>query len=406
MARTMVLAMACLGLAFLSASNQQARAAEANMTEQSLGQAMNGFALDLYHEVGSREGNLFLSPYSISTALAMTYAGARGATAEQMASTLHLPLKSAELHSRLASLAEQLRGGGPGPRCVMEIANALWLQKGLKLNGEFTSLMTSSYGAGANQVDFQGATEAARAAINDWVAKATQDKIRDLLVPGVLDAATRLVLTNAIYFKGDWLTRFDRARTAQAPFAVAAGAPVEVPMMALRHEFRFGEEDDVQVLELPYVGDSLSLVVLLPRDRAGLSAFEKSLDSSRLTGLLESLSSRKVDVYLPRFELEAQFQLAEALSKLGMPLAFGGGADFSGITADEALFISAVVHKAMVEVNEEGTVAAAATAVVMSKSASREEVPVFRADHPFLFLIRHAPSGCILFLGRMAVPKG
>jgi serpin B len=406
MARTVVLAMVCLGLMAGLASRHEALGQESEETMKSLGQAVNGFALDLLREAGGQDENIFLSPYSISTALAMTYGGARGATAEQMSATLKLPLKGAELHSALASLAGRVRGDGVGPRCAMNVANALWLQKGLTLKAEFTSLMKASYNAGVKDVDFQGATEAARTTINAWVAKETQEKIRDLIVPGVLDASTQLVLTNAIYFKGDWVTQFDPAKTVKAPFHGPAGSPVEVPMMNVKHEFRFGEQDGVQVLELPYVGGSLSMVVLLPTDKAGLPALEKSLDPKRLAGMIESLSSQKVDVYLPRFELEAQFQLAKALSKLGMPLAFGGGADFSGITADAGLSISDVIHKAMVEVNEEGTVAAAATAVVMRKSISREEVAVFRADHPFLFAIRHVPSDTILFLGRLAVPKG
>ena len=367
----------------------------------------NTFALDLYGALRKQEGNLFLSPFSISTALAMTYAGARGNTAAQMEQALHFEVKREHLHQAFAQLIEQLGAQAREGGYQLSVANALWGQQGAGFLEEFLNLTEKHYGAGLRQVDFAGAAEAARRTINAWVEKETQGKIKDLLQPGVLGALTRLVLTNAIYFKGTWASQFEEGATREEPFTLATGQQVKVPMMNKTEKFGYTEAEDFQALELPYAGDDLSMVVFLPRTVDGLPALEEKLSLENLERWLGGLRRRQVQVSLPRFTMTSQFGLQEVLKSLGITDAFSlPPADFSGMNGRTDLFISAVVHKAFVDVNEEGTEAAAATAVVAVTSAARPEpVPVFRADHPFIFLIRDTRSGSVLFMGRFMNPK-
>ena len=370
-------------------------------------QGSNAFAVDLYGVLREAKGNIFFSPYSISTALAMTWAGARENTAAQMAKVLHVDLPPERLHRAFSALiAEINKAGGEG--CQLSVANALWGQNGYGFLDGFLKLLRQHYAAELTEVDFVRATEAARKAINDWVAQQTNDKIKDLIQPGVLDALTRLVLTNAVYFKGDWADPFDKEATADGPFWLSADKSVEVPMMNQTGDFAYAESDQCQVLELPYAGDALSTVVVLPRARDGLARLEAELTEQKLADWLARPRRRKVVVTIPRFKLTSQFGLVPTLKKLGMTDAFSvPPADFSGMNGRLDLFISAVIHKAYVDVNEEGTEAAAATAVVVMLGGvpPREERTVFRADHPFIFLIRHNPSGSILFIGRLANPQ-
>ena len=365
------------------------------------------FALDLYGTLRAKdEGNLFFSPYSISAALAMTYAGAHGETAAQMADLLHLPGADDAVHAAFADLAAQLEGEDPAYQ--LKIANALWGQEGEVFLDTFLDTLERCYGAGLETVDFLHAAEQARKTINAWVEKQTEDKIRDLLKPGVLDAATRLVLTNAIYFKGTWSTTFDEKRTREMPFHSASGKKTDTDFMYKKDRVRYVERDDLQAIEMTYSGDDLAMLVLLPRAIDGLPKIEDALTPTLLADWIAGLRSQEVEVFLPKFKTTSEFSLAETLAAMGAPLPFGGGADFSGMAGTRDLFISAVVHKAFVDVTEEGTEAAAATAVVMSKSAAarpRERpVPVVRADHPFLFLIRDCRTGNVLFMGRFASP--
>jgi serpin B len=364
----------------------------------------NAFALDLYARLRGREGNLFFSPASVSTALAMTYAGARGQTAEEMAKTLHFTLGQDRLHPALGSLLRDLHAGRKDRGYRLSIANALWAQRGHPFLADFLKLNKDNYGAGVRKVDFKRATAEARQAINRWVEKQTQDKIKELLKRGVLDADTRLVLTNAIYFKGDWASQFKKDRTRQAPFQVSAKKKVTVPLMTQTARFNYLVGDGFQALELPYAGKDLSMVVLLPRKADGLADLEKKLTAEQLAGWLKGLRREKVTVVLPRFKATSEFSLKGTLSSMGMPTAFTGRADFSGMDGKRDLFLSAVVHKAFVDVNEQGTEAAAATGVV-AKTVSAEIIADFRADHPFVFLIRDQRSDSILFLGRLADPK-
>jgi serpin B len=367
----------------------------------------NRFALELYARLRGQEGNLFFSPYSLSTALAMTYAGARGRTAKQMTATLRFPFGQEELHPAFASLIQELQGGEPRAY-QLAVANALWGQQGHGFLAAFLELTQRCYGGGLRELDFVGATEAARIAINTWVERQTGDRIKDLLKPGILDSTTRLVLTNAIYFKGSWAAPFSETATREEPFFIADDRTATVPMMGRTGLMMYLQERHFQALELPYAGGDLSMIVLLPREADGLPAFEETLTVSNLTEWVSKLDAEEVAVHLPRFRVTEELFLKPVLSAMGMPLAFDAEhADFSGMDDGKGpgLYIAAVVHKAFVEVNEEGTEAAAATGVAMAGRARFRPPEVFRADHPFVFLIRDTRSGSILFIGRVAEPR-
>jgi len=369
----------------------------------------NHFATDLYARLKDKtSGNLFFSPYSISAALAMTYAGAAGETQKQMADVLHFTVPESELHQAMARLRENLLADMK-KGYQLRVANRLWGQRGYEFLSEFLQTTRKDYGAELAVLDFSRNTEAARQEINAWVERQTENKIKDLLAPGVLDPSTRLVLTNAIYFKGNWQEKFEKDATKDAPFNVSADKEVTVPMMHQTESFGYRATGDLQVLQLPYAKGELSMVVLLPKAIEGLSGLEKKLTHESLDRWMKELRPQKVIVYLPRFKMTSQFGLKDTLQAMGMTLAFGEKAVFSRMSRSEQLFISAVVHKAFVDVNEEGTEAAAATGVIMAPTAAPfrpEEPPVFRADHPFLFLIRDNGTGSILFMGRVTNPKG
>jgi len=366
----------------------------------------NQFAVDLYSRLAETDGNLFFSPSSISTALAMTYAGAQARTRTQMQEVLRFPFEGEPLHRCFGALRQQMNQGRKAAY-KLSVANRLWGQDDFKFRETFLKVTGDFYGAELAKVDFRRNADGVRKTINDWVAKRTEQKIQNLLGPGVVDALTRLILTNAIYFKGDWARAFEKKATRNEPFFIATDTSIDVPMMHQSETFRYTEDDTVQAIEMPYKGEELSMTVLLPKERDGLPALEQSLSADRVRQWLDGMYFRTVDVYIPKFKLEATFSLAETLKAMGMTDAFDARlADFSGMADNESLFISAVIHKAYVDVNEEGTEAAAATAVVMKLTsvAVREPPPVFRADHPFIFLIRDTRSGSILFIGRLANP--
>ncbi len=366
----------------------------------------NAFAVQLYGQLRQQSGNLFFSPESISTALAMAYAGARGDTAAAMAKTLHFTLPPAKLHPAIGSLLSDLNASHDGYQ--LSVANALWAQRGYTFLDDFLNLLKNDYGAGLNQVDFKGAAEAARLTINRWVEQKTANKIKDLLPSGSLKPSNRLVLTNAIYFKGDWQTQFDKTETKDEVFHLSPSQTKKVPLMHRAGSFNYFDGGTFQVLEIPYKSDELSMVIFLPKDPGGLPALEQSLTSTNLQQWLGQLSSvPKVIVTMPKFKTTRQFELGDTLAAMGMSQAFDGSADFSGMTGKKDLVISAVIHKAYIDVNEEGTEAAAATGVTMRTMAVRAlnpPTPVFRADHPFVFLIREHRSNSILFMGRTADP--
>jgi serpin B len=363
----------------------------------------NAFALDLYARLRERKGNLFLSPYSLSTALAMTSAGARGPTLAEMTKTLHLP-GQATLHPSATALIHQINGAGKKRDYQLSTANALWGQKDFGFLPGFLDLTRDHYGAGFREVDFVKDPERARKAINDWVERATQGKIKELLAKGVLDEEDRLVLTNAIYFKGAWATPFDKKFTKDQPFLLAGGEKIRTPMMVQELSVGYHDDEELQAVEMPYAGKQLSMVVLLPKKADGLPALEKSLSADRLAAVIRKLRVQDVDVSLPRFKMTAEFRLKETLTAMGMKISFTHVADFSGMAGESKprLFIKDVIHKAFVEVNEEGTEATGATGVIM-KYVSKP--PDFIANHPFLFLIRDRGTGSILFLGRVSDPR-
>jgi serpin B len=366
----------------------------------------NKFALELYGKLESQQGNLFLSPYSISTALAMTSAGAKDQTEKQMADALCFgPMKSEQFHKSFGEIIRQLNASGEKGGYQLIVANALWGQKDYKFLPEFLTLVRTNYDGDLQQVDFAAQAEAARKTINAWVENKTKDKIKELIKPGMLDSMTRLVLTNAIYFKGKWAAQFKPEQTQEAPFTLLGGQNINALMMNQIGKFGYMETNDIQILEMPYVNNDLSMVILLPKKIDGIKELEKELMPDNLTNWLAGLRKREVDVFMPRFKMTSEFSLAETLGSMGMSDAFTGKADFSGMTGNRDLFISAVVHKAYVEVNEEGTEAAAATGVTMQLTSMPRPPAVFKADHPFIFLIRDNQMGSILFLGRVANPK-
>jgi serpin B len=364
----------------------------------------NAFAFDLYDQLRGQDGNVFCSPYSISTALAMTSAGARGDTAAEMAKALHFTLSPDELHRAEAAVLAGLNAGGKPRGYQLSVANALWGQQGYGFKDDFLKLTQAHYGAGLREVDFARDAEAARQSINAWVSQETKDKIKDLLPKGVLNNLTRLVLTNAIYFKGDWASQFKKDRTRDEDFQTGADK-VKTPLMHQTARFKYLDADTVQLLELPYAGKELSMVVLLPKKVDGLAQLEQTLAADKLAGWLGKLREQEVVVSLPKFKTTCEYSLKGPLEALGLKKAFGSTADFSGMNGKSRdLFLTAVVHKAFVDVNEEGTEAAAATAVVVTLSAAMPVRAEFRADHPFVFLIRDTRTDSVLFLGRIVNP--
>ena len=367
----------------------------------------SAFALDLYAQLKVADGDLFFSPYSISTSLAMTYAGARGETARQMARTLHFSTNQNQLTVSYGQLQSQLNNEQQKQAFELNIANGLWAQKDHSFLPAYLTAAREAYGANVKQADFRTEAEAVRAEINDWVSDQTKGKISNLIAPGLLAPATRLVLVNAIYFKGHWANEFKTSNTIKSPFSITLNQTVEVSMMNLTANFKYTEVDGLSCLELPYVGNDLAMVILLPGEMDGLKTLEEQFNVTSLDRWLGQTRNQKVQVFLPKFKLSGQISLAKNLTEMGITDAFSPKADFSGMDGERDLYISAVVHKAFVEVNEEGTEAAAATGVVMRSNAIMrpQPTPVFRADHPFIFLIRDTRSGSILFLGRIMNPK-
>lgn len=382
---------------------QRELSAQETADRKAIVEGNNRFAFDLYGQLRQQEGNLFFSPASVSTALAMTSVGARGQTAEQMNKALHFSLEQDRLHPAFGLLHRDFNDKHKGYQ--LSVANALWGQKGYSFLTDFVKLTKDHYGAGFQEVDFAGDAEQARQTINAWVEKQTQDKIKELFKPNTLNADSRLVLTNAIYFKGDWAKKFDKQATRDESF-LGTAQKIKVPLMRQSGKFKYLAGDTFQALELPYVGMELSMVILLPKKVDGLSEFEKSLTAANLAAWLEKMRETEMDdVLLPRFKTTAEFQLNRELTALGMTDAFvPDKADFSGMNGKRDLFISRVVHKAFVDVNEEGTEAAAATGVEVGVTSAPAQRNVFRADHPFMFLIRDNRFGGILFLGRLVNP--
>ena len=367
---------------------------------------MNRFAAASYRQLAEGTGNLILSPFSVSTALSMLLDGARGQTAGEMAATLHQLQRSPGYHAAVAALAEQLTKEANGNGNQLAIANGLWVQQGFPLESPFEKTIRTLYHAPLTAFDFRENPEQARQEINAWTAGHTHDRIQELFAPGSIDAATRLVLTSAIYFYGKWSSPFDPDRTRVEPFQPGGGGTVNASFMHQKADFLYGETPSAEILEMKYQDTPLAFDILLPKAQDGLPALERSLDSSTLAGWFGALRMRKVVTAIPKFRAESAFSLRAMLSHMGMAAAFGRTADFSGIDGRRDLALSDVMHKAFVDVSEEGTEAAAATgATVIALAMRQEPLTVFRADHPFAFFIRDTRSGVILFEGRLVQPK-
>ncbi len=364
----------------------------------------NAFALALYKQLSEQEKgkNVFYSPYSVHGALAMTATGAKGNTRDQMLKVLRLPTD-----------AQVLAAGDMGryyahPRKDFElsVANALWGQKGFPWRAEWLAVQNERFGAGFNEADFGGNPEGERLRVNKWVEEKTRDRIKELLLRDQITQDTRMVLTNAIYFKGKWATQFKTENTRNEPFKCDDGTKVDVPMMNASLACRYGHDDGVTMIALPYQGGELAMIVVLPKNGEKLSELEKRLTPERFAKWFSRMGDcDKMPVAVPRFKIESRYELPERLKALGMVDAFDPDhANFTGMSDRPPLYISAVAHKAFVEVNEEGTEAAAATAVVVTEKVAATTSEPFRADRPFLFLIRDTKHGTILFVGRVEKP--
>lgn len=394
------------GCVVTSASQRQTSPNVSDADKEELVDGNTAFALGLYQQLHGTAGNLFYSPHSISSALAMTWAGARGETEQKMAEALRFSLPQDRLHPAFNALDLELtsRGqgaeGSDGEGFRLNIANALWGQTGYSFAAPFLDTLAVNYGAGMHVVNFMEQPDQSRTLINDWVAERTEDRIKDILPDGSITPDTRLVLTNAIYFNAAWETPFEPEATAPGTFTNQAGTSVNVDMMSGFVEMGYGEGSDYKAVEIPYDGHELSMVVVLPND---LAAFEASLDTAKLDNVVGSLTDHLVEFKMPKFEFESEFSVKDSLSAMGMDIAFSGAADLSGINGTGGLYISDVLHKAFVSVNEAGTEAAAATAVIVGETSAPEPA-VLTLDHPFLFFIRDFKTGAVLFFGRVADP--
>jgi len=366
--------------------------------------ANNQFALDLYSQLKGSDGNIFFSSYSISTALAMTYEGARGKTAEEIQSVFYFPTDGNLRKSSFAAIHNQLNK--PDAKYKLNIANALWAQNDYKFLDDYLTTLQQYYAGKATNVDFKNSTEKARQTINKWVESKTNNKIKDLFPQGSLNNTTRLVLTNAIYFKGTWIKQFEKSQTKDEDFRISPADTIKVPMMRRTDKnakFNYTEDDNLQILEMPYEGNKLSMMVLLPKND-NLSFLESSLTLEKINDWRSKLQEQRVDVFMPKFTFDTKYFMNETLAKMGMPTAFTYYADLSGMDGTQNLFIQKVIHQAFVDVNEEGTEAAAATAVDVGITSVKPRTD-FRADHPFIFLIQDKETGNILFFGRVVNPK-
>lgn len=396
-------------IGFFSSSNvsAQPRAVDTYATNESvtnLSNLINNFSFRMYNQlITDNTDNIFFSPYSIFVALAMTYEGARNETADEMYNVLGFPQDDTVTLCSFGRIYNLLN---INKEYTLNTANALWIRQGYPFLGEYLRFIENYYMGKTTEVDFSNPEKSAEI-INQWIEKNTGGKIKDLITKGDIHKYLAMILTNAIYFKGDWLNQFDKDLTTNRDFKLLDGTTVSVPMMTFSKsdlEFNYTETDDLQILELPYKGDKLSMIILLPKEN-NISIVEKILNRDNLSKWVNSMTKREVKVILPKFKLETEYSLKNYLMNMGMIIPFSTAkADFSGMTGRKDLFIEKVKHKAFIEVNEEGTEAAAATSVHMSLTAVGPEPIEFNADHPFVFLIIHKETGVILFMGKLMNP--
>jgi serpin B len=424
MKKTLLIMLATILISGLAACSQPAAAGElksdkpritspavSQTDEATLVAGNDAFAFDVYKYLRAGDGNIFFSPYSLSEVLAMTYGGARGNTEKEMAAALEFQLPQDKLHLAfdaldlaLASRSQGAKGKDQQP-FRLHVVNAIWGQTGFDFLPSYLELLAENYGSGLRILDFQKNPESSRVAINNWVAQQTEQKIKDLIPEGSITDMTRLVLTNAIYFNAAWLNQFDKNSTKPGDFTLKNGSKVSVPMMHEQESFNYGSGDGYQVVELPYDGNELSMVILLP-DQGKFDSFEASLTGQSVTGIIQGMKSRTVQLSMPKFTTEQSFGLKSALTSLGMKDAFAPGlADFSGMDGKKDLYIQDVVHKAFIAVDEAGTEAAAASGVIVGTTAVPSDIVKLDINRPFIYLIHDIQTGTILFLGRVMNPS-
>jgi serpin B len=377
---------------------------ETTPEQEAVAEGNSRFALELFSRLKTTDENQILSPFSIYCALAMVYAGAGGNTEVQIAQALHFQTNQSSFHSGMSALLACFTNLSNND-VELNIGNGLWSQSGYQLKTEFMKLCGNDYRADLDFVDFQTGAEAARQRINTWVDRITRGKIKNLFAPGAIQTATRLAIANAIYFNGKWASRFDKEKTIAGDFWASPKMATQVRMMRQKSTFLYLADEDTQVLELPYRGESISMLVLLPKDRDGLAKLEEQLNLENLTKWIKLLHPADVDLLLPKFKMSSRFSLSQTLAGMGMPDAFDATrADFTGMTAQRPLFINVVEHAAIVEVDEEGTVAAAGTGVSFGCSKMPEPA-AFHADHPFIFLILDRQTRTPLLIGKLVNPS-
>lgn len=371
---------------------------------------VNAFSLDLYKAIAAEGGNQFLSPASVSLAMGLAYGGARGATATEIREILHYPSAPDAFLAEAGPVLKSLDILGEGRE--LKVANALWADRTLQLQPDYLSAVSTHMAAGLKPVDFAKKSAAARKEINDWVEDRTNDRIKDLLQPGDVDSGTKSVLVNTVYWKGDWEKVFEKEATRPEKYTALGGAVTDVPMMVQQDWFQVAQRGGVRAIQIPYSGRELSMVILLPDDPNGLPALEAKLTRQELARWMRDLdgtSSRETILWLPKIHMEARAKLATTMKGLGVRTAFSDAADFSGITGSPDLKIDEVIHQTFLDVDEKGTEAAAATAVTMVATSAMPGPPPpppfeFRADKPFLFMLRDMRTGLVLFIGRHVEP--
>lgn len=379
---------------------------EGDINLQSLVQGNTTFALDMYQKVRDNEGNIFFSPYSISTAFAMTFAGAQCETQKQMAGVFHFSLDPCQLHPSFSELQTHFQRLQENNPFRLNIANAIWIQEGYQLLQTFEELNQKYYQANMFNLNFRQDPDGSRLKINDWIEDKTKGKIQDLLPSGAVNTLTRLVLTNTIYFKAEWQNTFSPHSTKDQDFWITPEEKIKVQMMSQKERFGYWENDTLQILEMPYIRKDLSMVVFLPQKKDGLPDLESKLNTETLKIWISKLIQQQVNVFFPKFTTTQNIDLKKILNDLGMVDAFTENADFSGIEPKNELYITDALHKAFIDVDELGTEAAAATAVSVDVTSilPPKIIPEFRADHPFIYLIKDNQTGSILFMGRLKRP--
>jgi len=363
----------------------------------------NAFALEIFKELNSATKNVSFSPFSISTAMAMTYAGAREESEKQISKVLHFNKDQQNFHPAYSALLEYIKGLNRKDSLELHTANALYAQNDYPFSEDYFNLIRTNYGAEAQNLDFKNETEKSRLVINKWVKEQTRDKIEELLKPGILGDLTRLVLVNAIYFLGKWENAFNPDETMPLSFIINQEQSVNAEFMVREGKVNIYENEDLQVLELPYAGKDMSMIIYLPRTKENRTELISEFSMDKISLWNTKMSNKEMKIYIPKFKISAEFELSEILKNMGMPHPFSLQADLSGMTGRRDLMIDKVVHQACIEVNEKGTEAAAATAVVI-REKSAKITPEFRADHPFLFIIKENKYDNILFAGRLNNP--